>query len=202
MKAKPHEASKPVVPQLAWNPIFLTRQNISKSTENSPYLAQIYDASDDEEASDSDESEFGDTESEAETQTNADPTDRSAVEVEPIVRFMRDSLDSEYPELCTPQADTLEAICCGAELDQLMRGESGGGNVALLDEGRFVGDTFQRREYETPGPLTAQGIYDCLSKKVRCRDIFIFSANKYMQLAISSLETTTKGCHFTTFFGT
>jgi len=183
-ETKPHEALEPVIPQPGWDPIFLTRQNISKSTENLPYLAQIY-ASDDEEASDNEGSEVGETESEVELQTAADPTDRFAVEEEPIVRFMRDSLDSEYPELCTPQADTLEAICCGATLDRLVRGESGDGTVALLDDGRFVGDTFQRRVYENPGPLTAQGIYNYLSKKVRCREMIFYTHDVLTSNAIS-----------------
>jgi hypothetical protein len=181
-KAGSGMALEPVDPQPVWNPIFLTRQNFSKSAENLPYLVGIYSAVDDEEAddeeasdeevgdeeaNDGEESELGVTEGEDEAQTIDDATNRSLREEDQIKLFMRDSEGWEHPELCTPQADALEDICCGARLNQLDCSEWEGESVALLDEGCFVGDTFQRREYENPGPLNSRGIYSRLAPKVR-----------------------------------
>jgi hypothetical protein len=152
-KEESFNTSRPVEPHSAWNQTFLTRREISKS-EDSPYLADVHDDSDDPESDD-------------EGSVVGEPGDAgtSAVE-EPIRKFMRASLDSEHTEPCNPQAEILEEVCLGSSLDQLVSNEWRGEPVALLDDGCFDGDTFVRREHENPGPVTAQQLYFRLDGKV------------------------------------
>jgi hypothetical protein len=92
----------------------------------------------------------------------SDPGDDEGV----VRTFMKAPDESD---VCTPQADKVEAFCAGTSL-QSLRTEKWKGNkplpqVALLDERSFKDGAGRSRTYR--GPLTAHGLYQELKKPVR-----------------------------------
>lgn len=86
---------------------------------------------------------------------------------EGVVRTFMKAPDES--DVCTPQADKVEAFCAGTSL-QSLRTEKWKGNkplpqVALLDERSFKDGAGRSRTYR--GPLTAHGLYQELKKPVR-----------------------------------
>jgi len=92
----------------------------------------------------------------------SDPGDDEGV----VRTFMKAHDESD---VCTPQADKVEAFCAGTSL-QSLRSEKWKGNkplppVALLDERSFKDGAGRSRTYREP--LTAHGLYQELKKPVR-----------------------------------
>jgi len=84
---------------------------------------------------------------------------------ENVVRiFMGGSNDA----VCLPQADKVEAICFGSNLESLQaeNGEVSKLFVAWLDERSFAEGKGRSRKYRNP--LTARDLYKELKKPVRC----------------------------------
>ena len=78
-----------------------------------------------------------------------------------IVRTFMEAHDQS--DVCTPQADKVEAFCAGTSLQSLRTEKLP--QVALLDERSFKDGIGRSRTYR--GPLTAHALYQELKKPVR-----------------------------------
>jgi hypothetical protein len=124
-----------------WDSDFAIRRDLDYETENTPYVEWL--------------AKLG-------PENPSDPGDDEGV----VRTFMKAPDESD---VCTPQADMVEAFCADMSLRSL-RTEEWVGNeplprVALLDERSFKDGTGRSRKYR--GPLTAPGLYQELKKPVR-----------------------------------
>jgi hypothetical protein len=130
-----------LVSPCGWDSDFATRRDLDYETENTPYIEWL--------------ARLG-------PENPSDPGDDESV----VRTFMKAPVESD---VCTPQADKVEAFCAGTSL-QSLRTEKWKGNkplpqVALLHERNFKDGTPRSRTYR--GPLTAHSLYQELKKPVR-----------------------------------
>jgi hypothetical protein len=130
-----------LVSPCGWNSDFAIRRDLDYKTENTPYVELL--------------AMLG-------SENPSDPGDDEGV----VRTFMKAPDESD---VCTPQADKVEAFCAGTSL-QSLRTEKWKGNkplpqVALLHERSFKEGNGRSRTYR--GPLTALGLYQELKKPVR-----------------------------------
>jgi hypothetical protein len=130
-----------LVSPCGWDSDFAIRRDLDYETENTPYIEWLAGL---------------------DPENPSDPGDD-----ESVVRTFMTAPDES--DVCTPQADKVEAFCAGTSL-QSLRTEKWKGNkplphVALLHERSFKDGTGRSRTYR--GPLTAHGLYQELKKPVR-----------------------------------
>lgn len=130
-----------LVSPCGWSSEFAIRRDLDYETENTPYVEW--------------RAILG-------PENPSDPCDDEGV----VRAFMQAPDESD---VCTPQADKLEAFCAGTSL-QSLRTEKWKGNkplpqVALLDERSFKDGAGRSRTYR--GPLTALDLYQESKKPVR-----------------------------------
>ena len=130
-----------LVSPCGWDPDFTIRRDLDYETENTPYV---------------------EWRAMLDPENPSDPGDNESI----VRTFM---MAHDESDVCTPQADKVEAFCAGTSL-QSLRTEKWKGNkplpqVALLHERSFKGGTGRSRICR--GPLTALGLYRELKKPVR-----------------------------------
>ena len=130
-----------LVSPCGWDPDFAIRRDLDYEAENTPYVELL--------------AKLG-------PENPSDPGDDEGV----VRTFMKAHDESD---VCTPQADKVEAFCAGRSL-QSLRTDKWKGNkplpqVALLDERSFKDGARRSRTYR--GHLTALGLYHELKKPVR-----------------------------------
>ena len=123
-----------------WNSEFATRRDLHYSTENEPYIEWRMKLGTED------------------VETRAEAGEEESV----IQTFMRGPDESD---VCLPQADKIENVCYGANLESLRAASESLLPIALLDERSFEGEIERPRAYR--GPLTARDLYKELKKPVR-----------------------------------